>query len=334
MQGQLWVGPALADSGTVVLHRVSAAFSGAVDTVAVDAAGAFELRLPVHPAESGSVFFASTWYDHVLYFGGAIAGEPAPDSAYAIRAYPSVPAGSAAQPAVHVRNLILQSAGPGGGWSVTDVFEVHNDAQATIVSSEQGAAWSHPLPEGATEFRTGRDDGSALSATLARGRVEVSEAVPPGSSVFFFRYRIPSGDFDVPLEGVTGSMELLAPAGGPAAEALGLAAAGEAEFGGAAYRRFAGRGLAPGTVTVRARPSASVFSGARLVAALAAVALSVAGTVAAARRRRRAALRGAGADRRELLVAVAELDEAARAGDVGADEHRRRRRALLRRLGG
>ncbi len=338
MHGELWVGSALADSGAVVLHRVSAAFSGAVDTVPVDAAGAFELRLPATPGAEGDVFFASTWYDEVLYFGDAMTGEFAPDSTYVIRAYPAAPAETVPRPAVAVRNLILEragagaGAGAGSGWTATDVFQVRNETDATVVSSEHGAAWSHPLPGGATDLRTEGGGLSEVSATLARGRVEVSEPVPPGSSVFFFRYRIPSGDFDVPMEGTTGSMELLVPAGGPETDVEGLAPAGEAELEGVSYRRFAGRGLAPGVATVRARSPADGLSGARLVAVLAAVALGAAGTVVAARWS--AAGRRRGMDRRELVLEVAELDEAALAGDVNAEEHRRRRRDLLQRLDG
>ncbi len=332
VRGELWVGPVRADSGTVVLHQVSAAFSGGIDTVAVAADGSFELRLPAASGVGGEVFFGAVWRDGVLYYGDALSGDFATDSAYVIRAYPAAPAGTAPRPVVAVRNLILERAGPAGGWAARDVFEVESLAQATIVSSERGAAWSHALPGGATDLRTGGQGFAATSATLARGRVEVSEPVPPGGALFFFRYRIPSDEARVPLEGVTGSMELLLPTGDPAAAVEGLAAAGEAELNGVLYRRFAGRGLAPGVVTVRTGSSKGGWGDARLAAALAALVLTAAGTAIAARRGSSAA--GDGVGRRGLIVAVAELDEAAEAGELGADEHRRRRRALLERLGG
>lgn len=334
--GELWVGPVRADSGTVVLHQVSATFSGGIDTVAVAADGSFELRLPAASGAGGEVFFGAVWRDGVLYYGDALSGDFATDfatdSAYVIRAYPAVPAGTAPRPVVAVRNLILERAGPAGGWAATDVFEVESLAQATIVSSERGAAWSHALPGGATDLRSGGQGFAATSATLARGRVVVSEPVPPGGALFFFRYRIPSDEARVPLEGVTGSMELLLPTGDPAATVEGLAAAGEAELGGVLYRRFAGRGLAPGIVTVRAGSPEGGWGSARLAAALAALVLTAAGTAIAARRGASAV--GEGIDRRALVVALAELDEAAEAGKVEADEHRRRRRELLDRLGG
>ena len=338
--GELWVGPVRADSGTVVLHQVSVAFAGGIDTVAVAADGAFELRLPASPGP-GDVFFGSTWLDGVLYYGEALSGDFAVDSAYVIRAYPAAPAGTAPPPVVAVRNLILERAGTGGGWTATDVFQVEGRAQATVVSSEWGAAWSHALPSGAADLQTGGHGFAATSATLAQGRVEVSEPVPPGGALFFFRYRIASDDVRVPMEGVTGSMELLLPAGGAEASVEGLAAAGEAEFDGALYRRFAGRDLAPGVVTVRAGAPAGGLEGGRLVAVLAALALTAAGTVVAARRSSGAGGGASGTggtggtiDRRALVVAVAELDEAAEAGMVEAAEHRRRRRELLDRLGG
>ena len=329
------MGAVRADSGTVVLHQVSVAFSGGIDTVAVAADGSFELRLPAAASGSADVFFGSTWRDGVLYYGEAISRDFATDSAYAIRAYPAAPAGTAPRPVVAVRNLILERAEPAGGWTATDVFQVEGRAQATVVSSEWGAAWSHALPSGATDLRTGGQGFAATSATLAGGRVEVSEPVRPGGALFFFRYRIPPGEVRVPMEGVTGSMELLLPAGSADATVEGLAGAGETEFDGALYRRFAGRGLAPGVVTVRAGSPEGGWEGARLVAVLAALALTAAGTAVAATSARRGSEAGReGVDRRALVVAVAELDEAAEAGTVEAGEHRRRRRALLERLGG
>ena len=325
VRGELRVGADRADSGTVVLHRVSSSFTGAIDTVSVDDAGRFELRIPGTAGSGSDVFFASVRYDDVLYFGDPIAES---DSVYVVRAYPSVPAGIAAPPEVSVRNLILESAGTGRGWSVIDVFQVENKGESTVVSSKDGVVWSHALPPGALGFRTGAGDLPASSATLARGRVEVSEPVPPGASLWVFHYQVPFDDFDLPLEGVTGSMELLVRAGSVVGEVDGLAPAGEAEFQGELYHRFAGRGLAPAIVRVRAQASAAGLSGARLVAVLAALGLAVVGTVVVARPGGMRFRSG----RRALLVAVAELDEAARAGQVGAAEHRRRRRALLERM--
>lgn len=329
VRGELRVGTARAGGGTVALHRVSAPFTGVIDSVSVGPAGRFELRLPGIAEPGTDVFFASVRYDGVLYFGDPISGPLPPDSVYVVRAYPGVPAGTVPPPEVGVRNLILESAGPDQGWNVTDVFQVENKGEGTIVSSEYGAAWSHALPAGAAGFRAGAGDLPAASATFARGRVEVSEPVRPGASVWAFHYQMPSGDFEVPLEGVTGSMEVLVRAGSAVGGVDGLAPAGDAELQGRLYRRFAGRGLAPANIRIRAQAPAAGLSGARLAAALAALVLAVAGTAAAFRPLAR---KGAGANRRALLVAVAELDEAAGAGRVGADEHRRRRRALLERL--
>ena len=74
--------------------------------------------------------------------------------------------------------------------------------------------------------------------------------MPPGESVYLFRYTIATDRFSVPMEGATGSMELLfrEPTGELAV--AGLANVPEVEIDGDRYRRFAGRDMAPSVVTV------------------------------------------------------------------------------------
>ena len=74
-------------------------------------------------------------------------------------------------------------------------------------------------------------------------------------------------------------------------------------------------------------PSASI----PLVAVLLALALTVAGSILAMRMPRRASVRMA-ARRRDVLLAIARLDEQWHGGQIEADEYRERRGALLAEL--
>ena len=331
MSGELLIGDERADSGTVVLHQVSAFFTGQVDSARVGADGRFTLALPGPMAgeggAAGEVYFASTRYQGVLYFGGPVT-EPADlEGVYRIRAYPTQGARAEAPLPVRVRNTFVQRPASGAGWEVTDLFEIENRGASTIVASEEGAAWSHPLPPEGEGFQVGSSDLNPEAASFSGGRVHTSAAIPPGEAVYLFRYRIPGDAFTLPLTPGTASMELLfrEPAG--ELEVSGLAGVGPVEMEGGTFRRFAGRDLASSVVTVA---PASVFNPSGtipVVAAILLLALTGAGAVLAMRPRRRPAL-----SRREVVLGVARLDEEWRLGTLAETEYARRRAELLRQL--
>lgn len=333
ISGEVRIGDELADSGTVVLHRVSTLFSGEVDSVSVRSDGRFEFVIP-QPEDldlGNDVYFASLRYQGILYFGGTVSEAADTVGTYLIRAYPTVGAGPSIHVPVRVRNTFLERSAPGPGWMVTDLFEIENRSAATVVASEFGPTWSHPLPPGATDFAVGQSDLSPDAASFSGGVVHVSAPVPPGERVYLFRYRIPSDAFTLPLEGGTGSMELLflEPAGELTVN--GLASVGPLDMEGATYRRFAGRDLAGTVVTVAPGRPLSPSASIPLVAVLLALGLTVAGSILAMRIPRRASTRMA-ARRRDVLLAVARLDEQWHSGKIEADEYRRRRGALLAEL--
>ena len=329
----------------MVLHRVSAFFSGEVDSAAVSPDGTFRLHVPQAPdPEGGDVYFASVRHQDVLYFGEPVAAVPDADAPpYVIQAYPTA---TGLPPRVRVRNLFLERDAPGPGWIATDLFELRNPGAATLVASESAAVWSHALPPGATDFSVGASDLSPDAATFAGGRVRVSEAMPPGEHVYLFRYRVPGDSLAVPMEGTTGSMELLVREPVGPLLVRGLAPADPVEIDDGTFRRFAGRDMAPATVLATLGDARSPAEAMPVLAALVVLALALAGAFAVARSQRPATPtdpRAAGRARprrstpalarRRVLVEIAELDEALAAGAVEPAEHRRLRARLLRRLG-
>ena len=335
LTGRVLVGDLPADSGTVVLHRVSARFSGEIDSVSVGEGGTFEIRLPEISGDgTDDVFFATVRYQDVLYIGEAITAQPEAGGKYVIQAYPAIPAGPEARARVRIRNLFVEPLDPGPGWAIADFFELGNDAQATLVASEFGPTWSHPLPPEAAGFQVGQSDLSAGMASFSDGRVHVSAPLTPGESVYLFRYTISTDRFSVPMEGTTGSMELLIrePAGEIAV--AGLANVPEVEMEGVRYRRFAGRDMAPSVVTVARGGTGGPLSSVPVSAILLGLALAGAGAVVAARSRVAPGRSSTVRARRQVLVAIARLDEHRDAGGLAAKDYEQRRARLLEELEG
>ena len=339
LAGEVRIGNEPADSGTVVLHRVSPSspdLTGRVDSVRVIAGGRFEFAVDAaSDSIGGDVFFASILYQNVLYFGGPVAGPADIDGLYVVQGYRSVGVGPGTRLPVRIRNVFVERARPGPGWFITDLFEVENDLDVTLVASEEGATWSHALPPGALGFSVGPGDVAPEAASFSGGRVHVSAPIPPGEQVYLFRYSVPEDSFTLPMEGATGSMELLfnEPAG--ELSVTGLASLGPMEMDGGTFRRFAGREMESAVVVVERGSPLTVDRSMPLLAALLGLALTAAGSILALRSRSQGRRHGAGGGhRRELLIAVARLDEERDAGDIADGEYARQRGALLRELKG
>lgn len=335
LTGRVLIGDLPADSGTVVLHRVSERFSGGIDSVAVGIGGAFAFELPGASGDgTEDVFFATFRHQDVVYIGAAITAAPTDREPYLIRAYPAVPAGAASGARILIRNLFVEALGPGSGWAVADYFELENDAPVTLVAGADGSTWSHALPPGADDFQVGRSDLQAGAARLRDGRVGVSAPMRPGVSVYLFRYVVSSDRFSVPMEGTTGSMELLVREPAGELSVTGLAHVPEVEIEGIRYRRFAGREMAPSVVTVVRGVDRGPLGPIPPLAILLALALAGAGALVAARSRPVRKPGRAGRPRRDVLVAVASLDERRGAGLIAEKDYERRRARLLKELEG
>jgi hypothetical protein len=255
VEGRLLLGEMTADSGTVVLHRVTPEEAGAIDSVQVTGDGGFRLQLPYLPVRgSGEVFFASHRYQGILYFGPPLALAEQMDSVYEIQAYPTraAPAQGLVLP-VSVRNLFVEE-GP-MGWRVTDLVEIRNDSAVTWIPDPEtpGAmVWSYPLPSEASSFRVGEGDLSPGTVTWEDGVVRIRAPLLPGERLLVFHYEIPTLTTEFPLPGATGVLELLVRQPAPPLRVDGLQAAGPMEIErGVNYFRWWGEGLQDQVIRVR-----------------------------------------------------------------------------------
>jgi hypothetical protein len=251
LEGVVRVGDEPMDSGTVVLHRIDDAVQGEIDSTRVGDRGAFTFSLPSVPAAGGGeMYFASTRHQGVLYFGGAVTAPAQLDSLYEIQAWDTLvvsdPAGR--QLPVAIRNVFLEEEET--DWLVTDLIQVRNEAEGTLVSLGDGVVWRYPLPEEATSPSLGGEFIPG-SSEFDDGDLVVYSALPPGERVFVIRYRVPDPYITLPLPGETGVLEVLVREPAPPLQIPALQAGLQVELEpGSTYRRYSGTDLSDARIAI------------------------------------------------------------------------------------
>ncbi|MDZ7779881.1 MAG: hypothetical protein U5R14_08105 [Gemmatimonadota bacterium] len=347
LRGEVLVGDAPLDTGTVVLHQVTDIEQGEIDSVGVSEEGSFSFRLPSPPDRAAERFyFASVRHAGILYFGSALATTTQLDSIYRIQAYDTamVAEGGADIP-LQARNIFFEPNGE--EWRVTDIFQLRNDGDRTLIAPEGGAVWRYPLPEGARDFSSGQGE-FAIDGTLFRdGVVSVRAAISPGERVFVFRYAVDDPFGPVPTPGNTEAFDLLVREPSPRVGVEGLELQGRVELEqGSTYRRYSGIDVGPGRVSVIETEQEGEIP-MEWVTVLVGLALAVAALFVLKGRQAPAAagvggspsagsVGAAGANRQAVLVEIARLDEAFESNASPTDEERAayeaRRAELLRQL--
>ena len=211
LHGQVLVGDTLLTEGIVILHEVTNLSQGDVDSMDLGADGAFSFRLPNVPDPSrDDLYFASIRHQGILYFGAAVTDAIQLDSVYQIQTYDTlmVPAGGTELP-IQRRNIFFEPDEEGEAWRVTDVFQLRNNADRTLVSALDGTVWSYPLPSGARNFTSGQGELSLDGTSFEDGVVSIRAAIAPGDRVFVMRYLLDDPFISVPTPGTTDSLDVL-----------------------------------------------------------------------------------------------------------------------------
>jgi hypothetical protein len=340
VHGEVREGDAPLPGVLVTLHQVSAEMSGEIDSVRAGPDGTFQLRLPRVPAhgERSDVYFASVRHKDILYFGSAIISPVQLDSLYVIQAYDtlSVPPGGAELP-LAVRTLFLTKVE--SGWEATDFFQLRQEGDRTLYSPEEGVTWRYPLPPEARDFELGQGDMGEDAVRFQGEELELFAPIPPGDRFLLVNYRIPEDDFTLPLPGETGRMEVLIRSPGPEASFEPLTPSSPVEMDpGNVFDRWVGDNLTD--LEIRGRVEAAPFRfRAEWLGLLLAVMLGAAGVFAFRSRAIQDQKAPDAVDlpsRADLILAVAQLDEAFAGEDDPSPEARERyqtrREALLNQL--
>ena len=258
LRGTVMVGSDPLSEGTVLLHRVSPDSSGNIDSTRVARDGTFSFVLPTVPDPGGrnDIYFASVRLEGVLYFGPAISQAAQLDSTYVIQAYQSVvvaPGGATLTMAV--RNLFLEP-GPENTWRATDVLQVRNDGERTLIAADDGVVWSYTFPPVASDFQLGQGDLPPDAVEFVGHLVRLKAPVPPGDRFFMVRYTVPGPPFSVPIPGLTESMEVLVREPAPPLDVIGLDKMDVVSLeAGSNFRRYGGTNLVDATISVVAGAS-------------------------------------------------------------------------------
>ncbi len=318
LRGRVMLGGLGVDSAVAVLHRVSMEEAGEVDSVLVVPGGDFEFRIerPPSVSDQSNILFASVRYEGVLYFGPAVTEADQLDSLYVVNVFGAETAPVEGNPLpVTVRNVFLERWEE--GWRATDLFQILNAGERTLVAAKDGVVWSYPLPPGATSLELGQGDLPPDAVTFEEDRVTVRAPLPPGERMLLIRYELPTLEAEFPAPRATETFDLLVKEPAPTLDVAGLqpidVVALDAE---STYRRYSATDLIDASVSIEegsegGLPSMGLF--AVLLAAL----LGGVGLFAYLRpsvrpigsRRPLAASAGPQDERATLILKVARLDE-------------------------
>jgi hypothetical protein len=341
LHGSALLGDTALTRGTVVLHHLTNTTQGEVDSVTVAPDGSFSLRLPNVPdPERGDVFFASIRHEGVSYFGSFVTNASQLDSVYAIQTYDTLVAPEqGVDLQIEIRTVFFEAVE--NRWRVTDVFQLANVGERTVVTREKGAVWRYPLAAGATEFAVGEGDMAPDVIDLEDGDLVLRAPMSPGSRMFVVRYMLDDMFTAIPTPGVVDQFEVLIREPAPLMEVEGLSFLASVELeAGSTYRRYSGQSVDLASIRLVAI-DAPFEPPVQWVAVVLAVLLAGMGLFA---------LEGSGlslasgtsvasaSSRHGLLVEVAGLDDDfEKQDDPSAAEravYQRRRAELLRRIRG
>lgn len=347
----------------VVLHRVSPAVSGPLDSVRTDPRGGYAFRYRPDTV-ANALYFATVSHAGLAYMTPPLREAVVEGEAADIAVFDTT---SAAVPiTVRGRHVIVR-ADSGGRREVQEVYEITNDSTVAAVAATgaSGSVWSVPLPAGVSDFRVRggiemADDGMVAVG----GRAVLVAPLPPGLKQLAFRYSVPAETetLSFAVEHATDLLEVLLAESSASASAPGLRMVDSVATDEGRFRRYLAQNVRPGASLAVVLAAGAGRSGVQRTLPLVFALLGGAGALALVASRRRAGrerlvrpLPGTGraarpsaqpavepsgappAERERLLGALAALDDAFAARpqptEVDRATYERERAVLKARLG-
>ena len=317
---------------SVVLHRVSRASQGPIDTTRTDSQGRFALRFAT---DTSAAYLLSVRYAGIEYFSSPIASNPAlPDTAVTIIVADT---SSSAPVTAGERTLLISRADETATRAVVDWVVLRNGGPLTRIAGDSAhPSWAAPLPLDAQNVELADAAMSQFSPEaleFRRDSVLVFAPLSPGQKELILQYRIPGGPvrFEVPLTPGLDSIFVMLEDPGARVVTPALPATTTQSLQGRSFRRWAGR---PATASVLAIEFAGQGISTGLVLPLL-VAIAALGFLGLGWFRVRRRYRGAPVHPISLADQIARLDaeHLARAGtlDPAGEAHYQSERARLRR---
>ncbi len=248
--GRLAAGDTVPLPGTrVVLHMLTAARQGPVDSVVSDDAGRFQFKVR---ADTSALLLTSSRYDGIEYFSRpARATAARPDTGLVILVADT---SSSAVVSLAGRYLMIGRPEQGGRRGALDLIVLQNRGDLTRVARDSTKpVWTMPLPAGVEDFAPGESEFSAAAVGHRGDSLTISAPLSPGDRQLMVTYALPRGIkiLRVPFAAATDSVVLLLEE--PTARVLtpGFAARDSQTIETRTYRRWVGALPAAGMVEVK-----------------------------------------------------------------------------------
>jgi hypothetical protein len=150
--------------------------------------------------DSSAVYFVSALYGGIAYFtpplGEPVAkGEKAEIAVYDTTSGPIVIG-------VRGHHIVVSAVDANAERSVTEVYELANDASVTRIASSTdagSAVWTGGVPPQATDFRVSQGDIPAAAVAFGDAHVSVFSPIAPGLAQLAFTYSMPASAFPLSI---------------------------------------------------------------------------------------------------------------------------------------
>lgn len=306
----------------IVLHSLTAAHQGPVDSVLADASGHFEFR--VKP-DTAALLLTSSRHDGIEYFSRparAAAGQP--DTGLVILVADT---SSSAPVRLAGRYLMIGRPEQAGKRGALDLIVLQNRGDVTRVARDSTVpVWTMPLPKGIEDFTPGESEFSAAAVGHHGDSLTISAPLSPGDRQLMVTYTLPRGvkSVKVPFAAATDSVVFLLEEPTARVVTPGFVATDSQVIETRTYHRWVGALPAAGAVEVKFLvPGEGGKEATLALAALLAAGLLVGGVLLLRRRSAGAPpvpLPALSPDPAALIDALARLDAqyAGREAEVGA----------------
>jgi hypothetical protein len=236
---------------SVVLHKVSRAVQGPIDTVTADPLGRFGFRFPT---DTTAAYLLSVRYEGIQYFSQAVASNPErPDTGIVILVADT---SSTVPVRARERTLLVSRADESGTRAVIDWLVLQNAGERTRVAGDSlSPSWGAALPPDAQNVALADAALSQFSSDaleFRRDSVLLFAPISPGQKELVLQYRIPGTlrRFRVPLSEALDSLFVLLEDPGARVRMPALVAADSQRLEGRAFRRWAGKASSSATLEV------------------------------------------------------------------------------------